>query len=457
MNDASSAGTAHLASEAATRACLTRVEQYDPQVKAMITVDADGALAAAREADAAARAGRWLGLLHGMPVMVKDNIDTAGLRTTYGSRFFAEHVPNHDAPVVARLRRAGAVLLGKTTLHEFAFGVRSSNPVIGQCRNPWDTSRIPGGSSGGSGVAVALDMCQGALGSDTGGSVRLPAALNGVSGLRPTVGRIPNTGSMPVCPTQDTIGPMARSITDVARLFAVLAGPDGEDPLAEARPLENFLAQLDDGVRGVRIGVPRNHYFDGAVPVIAEAVMAAARTLEGLGASLIEVDLPGAEEAHHHGTVIIYSDACAVHAERLASSPETFDEQVLARMRTGLDYTGVDYANAMRMREQWKQRLARVFARVDVLCSPTIHTPVPPIENGLSLLETTRDATRNTYLGAFGQLPGVSLPCGVNTDGLPIGFQLEGPWWSEPLLLRTGHAYQQVTDFHQARPGMLGS
>lgn len=440
------------ASEQSTRVCLERMQQRNPTLNAMITVDADAALAAARAADAAARDGRWLGLLHGMPMVVKDNIDTAGLRTTYGSRFFEDHVPNHDAPVVQRLRRAGAVILGKATLHEFAFGVRSHNPVTGQCRNPWDRSRIPGGSSGGSGVAVASDMCRAALGSDTGGSVRLPAALNGVSGLRPTQGRIPNTGSMPVCPTQDTIGPLARSAADLARVFCVLAGPDADDPLSDDHALPNFLPHLNDGVADLRIGIPSNHYFDGVVPAIADAVMAAARELEALGAVLLDVPVHGAEDIHHHATVVIYSDACAVHAKRLAESPETFDPQVLARMSTGLGYSAVDYANALRAREQWKRRLKTLFQDIDVLLSPTIHTPVPPIDDGATLLEATRDATRNTYLGAFAQLPGLSVPCGLNTDGLPIGLQLEAAWWQEPLLLRTAHAYQQVTDFHWQRP-----
>ena len=437
-----------------TEACLERIRIHDPAVTAMITTDADAALAAAVDADTATQEGRWLGLLHGMPMVVKDNMDTAGLKTTYGSMFFSDHVPNQDAPVVARLRRAGAVILGKSTLHEFAFGVRSNNPVVGQCRNPWNADRIPGGSSGGSGVAVAVDMCEAALGSDTGGSVRLPASINGVSGLRPTVGRVPNAGSMPVCPTQDTIGPMARTVADVARVFCVIAGPHPEDPLSEDRPLENFLPSLGDGVEGVRLGIPTNHYFDGADPAIAEAVMAAARVLESQGAVLVDVPVPGAEGMQEQATVIIYSDACAVHGERLASSPDVFDPQVLARMSTGLSYTGVDYANAVRARELWKRRLAGVFNQVDALLSPTIHTPVPSIDDGLSLLETTRDATRNTYLGAFGQLPGLSVPCGTGPDGLPMGLQLESAWWNEPLLLRVGHTYQQVTDWHLRRPQM---
>lgn len=435
-----------------TDACLARMNAHAHDVNAMITVDGVAARAAARAADDAAHAQRWLGLLHGVPMVVKDNIDTAGLRTTCGSRFFEHHVPNHDAPVVRRLRAAGAVILGKSTLHEFAFGIRSNNPVAGQCRNPWDLERIPGGSSGGSGAAVAMDMCVAALGSDTGGSIRLPAAFNGISGLRPTVGRVPNAGCMPVCASQDTIGPMARSVADLARVFSVIAGPDADDPSSVDAPLGNFLPHLGDGVAGVRIGIPRNHYLEGVDREIGDAVMASARALESLGARLVDVTVSGAEQMHEFATVVIFADACAVHAQRLQSDPDRFDAQVLARMRMGLTFTAVDYANAMRAREQWRHRLGQVFETVDLILSPTVHTRVPPIAEDRSLLEATRDATRNTYAGAFGQLPGLSVPCGFTSDGLPVGLQLEARWWHEPLLLRAGHAYQQHTDWHLRRP-----
>jgi len=437
----------------AVDACLARMRETAGTVNAMITVDEAGARQVAADLDAAAAAGRATGLLHGVPMVVKDNIDTAGLRTTCGSRDYRNRVPNDDAPVVRRLRAAGAVILGKATLHEFAFGVRSNNPVQGQCRNPWDLSRIPGGSSGGSGAALAADLCVAALGSDTGGSVRLPASFNGVSGLRPTVGRVPNAGCFPVSASQDTIGPMARSVADLARVFAVIAGHDPHDPSSVDAPLANFLPRLGDGVEGLRLGLPRNFYFDGVEPAIGEAVLAAARTLESLGATLVDVDVPDAEQMHAHATVVIFSDACAVHAARLGAAASGMDAQTLARMRTGLAYTGVDYAFALRAREQWKHHLGRLFDDVDVLLSPTAHTAVPAVEGGPDLLALTRACTRNTYAGAFGQLPGLSVPCGFGGDGMPIGLQLEARWWEEPLLLRAGHAYQQVTDWHLRRPG----
>ena len=437
---------------AATRACLDAIERYDGTVNAMITVTADDALRQAEAADAAAREGRWLGLLHGMPMAIKDNIATAGVRTTSGSLFFADLVPNENAAVTQRLLDAGAVVVGKSTLHEFAFGIRSYNPVSGQCRNPWDPSRVPGGSSGGSGAALAAGMCIGALGSDTGGSVRLPASINGVSGLRPSHGRVPNHGATPVSPTLDTIGPMARSVTDVARIFAVIAGHDARDPLSQDRPLENFLPRLGETIEGVRIGIPRNMYFEDCPPDIESAVRGAAAVLAEAGAVLVEIDVPGATEMQRWATTLVFSDVCAVNAERLRDNPEMFEKPVYDRMMEGLKFTAVDYSNALRAQEGWKGTLKTLFDDIDILLSPTLPILVPPIEEDKSLLEATKHATRNTYAGAFGQLPGLSVPCGFSSDGLPIGLQLEAAWWQEPLLLQVGAAYQLRTDWHSRTP-----
>ncbi|MEM7404598.1 MAG: amidase [Pseudomonadota bacterium] len=445
--------------DAATASALTdrvlgNIERLQPEINAMLALCIDAARETAADLDAASQRGEWRGLLHGMPIAVKDNIDTAGIATTSGARFFADHVPNADAPVVQRLRRAGAVIVGKAMLHEFAFGIRSNNSVGGQCHNPWSHEHVPGGSSGGSAAALAADMCVGALGTDTGGSVRLPAAMCGVSGLRPTHGRIPNTGSTPVCPSQDTIGPMARRVSDVARLFAVMAGFDPGDPFSVDHPLENFLPGLDRTLEGVRIGVPRRTHFADADAAVEAAVLRAAQELEQLGATLTDIELPGFAAQHQQASVVIFADACAFHASRMRDQPERFDAQVLERMRVGLDLTAVQYADAMAARMRWRRELEGVFESVDALLSPTVHTPVPLIDDDKSLLAATRDATRNTYAGAFAQIPGLSVPCGF-AGGLPVGMQLEGAWWSEPLLLRIGHAYQQATDWHLRRaPGV---
>lgn len=448
--------TVHVARTATERA-LDAIETHDGHVNAMITVTSEAALAAADAADSVAAEGRWLGLLHGMTMAVKDNIHTAGVRTTSGSRHFQDVVPNRDAFVVEHLRNAGAVITGKATLQELAFGIRSDNPVSGQCHNPWDLDRVPGGSSGGSAAAVASGMCRAALGSDTGCSVRLPAAMCGVAGLRPTHGRVSNHGSTPVSPSFDTIGPLARDVGDIARVLAAIAGRDPADPYTRGPDLGNFLPTLTDGIAGLRLGLPRNHYFDGVDGEIAQRVMDAVRRLEALGARIVEVDVGGAEDAQHWSTVIIFADACAFHAERLERHPELFSRPVYERMTVGRGFSATDYAEAMRAREAWWRSLGALFDEVDMLASPTITAPPPPIEDDKSLLEATRDATRNTYAGGLGGIPGLSLPCGFTAAGLPVALQLEAAWWQEPTLLRAGVAYQSVTDWHRALPPLPGA
>ncbi|MEZ5854187.1 MAG: amidase [Hyphomicrobiaceae bacterium] len=424
---------------------------WNPHVNAVITSMASSAREAATAADVAASEGRWLGLLHGMTIAVKDNIDTAGTKTTMGSLFFKDNVPNRDAPVISRLRRAGAVLTQKVTMHEFAFGVRSMSSLIGQCRNPWDPTRIPGGSSGGSGVAVATGMADAALGTDTGGSVRIPAAINGVTGLRPTSGRVPNSGCFPVSAAHDTIGPMARSALDCARLFAVMAGYDPEDPTSRDQPLENFLPSLDQGIRGVRIGVVRNYYFDGVPADRGAALEEAIRKLESLGAVITDINLPDAERIQDACAVMIYCDACDVHRERL-QNPQQWSPQTIERLRLGLDWSGVDYAAAVRAKEGWMRTMAKAFDQVDIILTPTLPIDPPPHAEDRSLWAATKAVAQNTYNGAFAHIPGLAVPCGFSSAGFPVSMQLEAAWWKEPLLLRAAHAYQQVTDWHLRRP-----
>ena len=429
---------------------LAAEKAWNAHVNCVITSIAS-ARAEATAADKAANEGRWLGLLHGAAIAIKDNIDTAGTKTTMGSPFFKENVPNADAPVVARMRKAGAVLTHKVTLHEFAFGVRSMSALIGQCKNPWDTSRIPGGSSGGSGVAVATGMCDMALGTDTGGSVRIPAAINGITGLRPTSGRVPNAGCFPVSAAHDTIGPMARSAIDCARLFAVIAGYDADDPTSRDQPLENFLPTLGDGIGGVRIGIPRNYYFANLEASRGVAIDSAIRLLETLGAQVSDITLPDAERMQDACAVMIYCDACDVHRDRL-KEPSRWAPQTIERLKLGLGWTGVDYAASMRTKEAWMRTLAKTFDAVDVLLTPTVPVDPPPHAEDRSLWAATKAVAQNTYNGAFGHIPGLAVPCGFSRAGFPVSMQLEAKWWNEPLLLRVAHAYQQVTDWHLRRP-----
>ncbi|SDV50792.1 amidase [Chitinasiproducens palmae] len=448
-----------------TRAQLGNMARFNDALNAMILPTPDAALQDAARADAALARGECLGLLHGMTVSVKDNIDMAGLPTTAGARFLADNIAQTDAPVVARLRRAGAVIVGKANMAELAFGSRSFSAVGGQCRNPWDRERIPGGSSGGSAVSVAADFCTGSLGTDTGGSVRGPACYNGLTGLRVTHGRVPINGVVPVSEHNDTVGPIARAATDVARLFAVIAGYDDGDPNAVPPSraanasieslLHNFLPTLNDGIRGKRIGIAQKPYFEQLEAGVADKVMAAAAELERAGAVLIDVDLPLAPEVHAHASASIFSDVCSVFFERLSNAPETITASVVERMRHGLQVTGVRYAQAQAFRIRWRRQLAQLFHGVDLLLSPTSPGGAPLIDDGANLLEATRRATVNTYAGAYGGIPGISIPCGFSATGMPLGLQLEAAWWNEPLLLQAAVAYQAVTDFHTRRAPML--
>ena len=432
------------------KAFKQRTEQAR-HLNALVTSDWEGAAQRAAHLAERRSQGQWNGLLDGLVLAIKDNIETAGITTTSGSDFFRTHVPNHDAPVVERLKAAGALVAHKSALHEFAFGIRTTSPVSGQTLNPWNNERIPGGSSGGSAAAVAAGLCDAAIGTDTGGSVRLPAAMCGITGLRPTVGAVSNRGSTPVCPSQDTVGPMARSAMDVARLFATIVGFDSADPFSVDRKCEHFLPTLDAGVKGVTIGICERHYFEGIEDDIGQALDQSIKILESLGATIVPVDLTGADTTHEAATTIIYSDACAFHTRRLTEEPERFDAQVLERMQRGFDFSSLDYSRAMSERMRWQRELKTTFDKVDLLLSPTVHTYTPLVDDAKSLHAATRDATRNTYAGAFGQIPGLSIPCGMTRDGMPVGLQLEAPWWHEPNLLRAGVAFQQHTDWHLRR------
>ncbi len=445
-----------LSAVAATEACIENIRRHNGTLNAVVTWDEEAALARAAEADHAAAEGRWLGLLHGMTMTLKDNIATAGMRTTSGARFFADHVPNQDAEVVRRLRGAGAVLIGKANMQELAFGVVTTNPVFGQCRNPWNPDHIPGGTSGGSGASVAAGMCQGSLGTDTGGSVRIPAAMTGVAGLRPTHGRISIRGVTPASMSNDTIGPMAREVADVARLFAALSGYDADDPVSADQPLANFLPTLGDGIAGARIGIARRFHFQRLHPEVEQAVLDSVAVFERLGAEIRDIELPGAELAQDWNIAQIYGDICAHFKERLDREPESFSPRVRARMMLGLDFTAVDYAEAMRGKEIWRRTLKRTFENeVDMILAPTVPMPPPPITGDENLHEATRDAARFTYGSALSSHPGLSVPCGFTADGLPIGLMLEAAWWNEPLLFRAGVAYPRETDWHRRRPPML--
>ena len=437
-------------------ASLARIAQVEGEVGAFVTVTAALAREQAAAADAAYADGRSLGPLHGLPVGLKDNIDTAGIVTTAGAGFFLDRVPAEDAEVTRRLHAAGAVLVGKLTMHELAFGATSQNEHTGPCRNPWDLSRIPGGSSGGSGAAVAADEVPVSLGTDTGGSVRIPGSLNGVVGLRTTFGRVSNRGIYPIAVSFDTCGPLARHAIDVARVLTVLAGYDADDPNSVDHPAEDYAAGIDGGIAGVRIGMPRGFFFSELDPEVEAAVRAAADQLARLGARVEEIDLPGAENTHAIVATMVRTDALALHRERVAAHPEQFGGEVLRRLRSAESVTGADYAAARDAGRAWRRQVARLFEGVDIVLTPAACIPAPPAEDSGDVIETTRLMTRLTYAWTLAGVPAVSVPCGFTRAGLPIGLQLAGGAWQEALLLRAAHAYQQVTDWHERRAPLGG-
>lgn len=438
---------------ARAEACLAAIARLDGTLRAFITPMPDAARVQASLADAAAREGRSLGPLHGMVVALKDCIDVAGVRGTAGSRFFADRVSPADATVVARLRAAGATIVGTANLHEFCFGGTTQNAHWGACRNPWDTTRIPGGSSGGSAVAVAAGMAEAALGTDTGGSIRGPCSITGVTGLRPSVGAVPCTGIFPVSPPLDTCGPMARSAADVALVFAAIAGHDPADPFSEAREPPEAMRRLSAGVAGLRVGIPRNHYFDGAPAAIAQAALDAARVLERLGARLEDIVVQGAEDAPANVQRIIFADASALHRGRLASDPGLFDPLVRERLQPGLALPATELADALRWRERFIHSTRRMLATdVDLVLSPMVATEVPRADDARGIVAVSAAIMRNAWGWAAAGVPALALPCGFSPDGMPIGLQLAAGHWRDDVVLRAGHAYQRCTDWHMRLP-----
>ncbi|MEP7200300.1 MAG: amidase, partial [Chloroflexota bacterium] len=372
------------------------------------------------------------------------------VRTTAGSKFFAEHVPTANCAAVEKLSAAGAISLGKLNMHEIALGVTNNNPHFGACKNPWATERITGGSSGGSGAALAAELCLGSLGSDTGGSIRIPASLCGIVGLKPTYGRVSVRGVMPLSWNLDHAGPMARRVRDVALLLQAIAGYDADDPFSLNAPTDDYVTHISAGVKGWRIALARG-YFAEADAEVVRAVEVAANVFSHLGAHVAEVELPLVRDAAQANGVMTTSDAAAFHHERMQAHPENFGADVLTRLRTGAAFTSFDYALARRTQTLARHAFSKFLDNYDVLLTPT--TPIAaPLRDGADAVETARTLTRYTAPFNLTGLPALSVPCGFTMDGLPIGLQIIGRAWNEAAVLRAGHAYEQATEWHTRRP-----
>ena len=427
---------------AAVERCLAAIEERDALLRAVITPLAEEARAAATRCDTAARRGERLGPLHGVPVAVKDNIAVAGVPTTNGAPRLWWTMPSQDAEVVRRLRGAGAIIVATLNMAEWALGGTTENRTHGSCRNPWDPDRTAGGSSGGSAAAVAAGMCDGALGTDTGGSVRVPAALCGLVGYRPTLGRFSNRGVTPVSTNFDTVGPMARHVPDVQRLAAVLDAFDIHDPTAVRGPREDLGTVPFTALHGLRMGVP-TAFTEDLDEGVAAAFEDALGALRELGVDLVEVAIDGLETAHTWMRAMLYPDAAAFHLERLRSAPQHFADDVRERLAAGLQADAVEYARAVRWRQAFVRRVEDAFRSVDALVAPT--TPIPaPLLDGAAIVEVTHRLTRHTYGLSLAGLPALSVPCGSTAGGLPVGLQVLTAPWHDGLLFRVGRAFEEA-------------
>jgi aspartyl-tRNA(Asn)/glutamyl-tRNA(Gln) amidotransferase subunit A len=440
-----------------TEAYLDRIERLNPTLNAYITVTADQARAQAREAEAEIQRGNCRGPLHGVPLGIKDLLDVAGAATTMGSKILRSNVPSADATAVARLRDAGAIILGKQNLHEFAFGITSENPHYGAVHNPWDTQRVPGGSSGGTSTAVAAGLCAAGLGSDTGASIRVPASFCGVVGLKPTYGRVSRAGALPLAWSLDHVGPLARSVADCALLLQAIAGFDPRDPGSASDAVPDFSSDLERGLGGVRVGIPREYFFENVEPEVERLVRAAIQTLADLGASVQTVSLPHVSHAQVAGNVIMSSEAASWHAPWLRERPDDYGEDVLARIRGGGLVRAVEYLASQQMRSLIQQDFAQAFEQVDVVVGPTAPLVAPPIgrtfEAGGPLNVPPRSiANRSTVPCNLTGMPAISVPCGFSQDGLPVGLQIMAAAFAEPLLLGVASAYEAATPWHTKRP-----
>lgn len=427
-----------------TESCLARIAAVEPKLNAFVTVTADLAREQARVAAAELAAGRDRGPLHGIPVAVKDLFATKGIRTTAGSRILRDWIPDDDSTVVTRLRDAGAVLLGKLGLHEFAYGISSVNPHFGDVRNPWETTRIPGGSSGGSAVAVVAGEAFGTLGSDTGGSIRIPAALCGCVGLKPTFGLVGLHGAVTLSWSLDHAGPLARTVRDTAHLLQALAGPDPRDPLSASRRTADLLARIDDGPRGLRIGVVRDHVWDGCDAAIAAQVRAAIDSLERAGAEVRDLQWPRGAAYARAASQVLAIEARAFHQGAFPGRSGEYGPLIAARLESSKDVDAAAYASAMRLLVQARAGSADAeLGDVDVLAMPTVPTRAWTIEEAKELGRPS-EWTRITRIFDLTGQPAISVPCGTDPDGLPIGLQLAGRMWDEAGVLRAARAYELV-------------
>jgi aspartyl-tRNA(Asn)/glutamyl-tRNA(Gln) amidotransferase subunit A len=431
-----------------TRACLDRIDKHNPILNAFITVMTESALAEARAAEKEIFHGEWRGPLHGVPIAVKDIIDIAGTRTTAASELYQNRIPKEDAEVVRRLRQAGAVILGKNNLHEFAYGGSSLVSFFGDVHNPWNPAHIAGGSSGGSAAAVAAGLCYAAIGTDTAGSIREPAALCGCVGLKPTYGRVSARGVIPLSWSLDHVGPLAASVADVALVLQALAGYDPPDVCSADVAVSDYISRLGDETKALRVGVARAHFFDDLDVEVRAAVEHALGLIGALVAEIrdVHIDVPT-------DRTVQAAESFAYHAEHVARTPELYQPETLRRIRSGENISAQEYIRSRREMDEQRRQIQDTFCEVDLLVTPTMPIPAPAIadlkKDPAALRPAELALLRNTRPFNVWGLPAISLPCGLTKSGLPIGLQIAGACWREDLVLGLAHAYEQATEWKE--------
>ncbi len=437
-----------------TRICLERIEKLNPALNAFITVTVDSALAEARRAEAEIGRGQWRGPLHGIPVAIKDLINTAGVRTTAASALHANHIPTEDAEVIRRLREAGAVIVGKNNLHEFAYGGSSLISHFGVVHNPWTIEHIAGGSSSGSAAAVAAGLCYAAIGTDTAGSIREPAALCGCVGLKPTYGRVSARGVIPLSWSLDHVGPLANTVADAAIVLQTIAGYDRADTTSADVPVTDYVSACQESARSLRVGTLRSYFCDDLDSEVAAAFAQAVAVVKTLVAEVkdVRLDVP-------IDRTLQAAESYAYHAESVGKTPELYQPETLRRLRSGAGVSSADYIRCRRELDEARRGIRDAFAAVDLLIAPTMPIPAPKIDDLLANPDALRPAElrllRNTRPFNVWGLPAISIPCGFTAAGLPIGLQIAGLPWRENLVLRLASAYEEATAWHKRRPGIL--
>lgn len=433
---------------------LERIARINPQVNAYVAILADDARAKAAASDAELAKGHWRGPLHGMTVAVKDLIHVADAPTTGGSRTLGGYIPTRDAAAVTKLREAGAILLGKLHTHELAGGATSESELYGRARNPWNPDYIPGGSSGGSAVATAAGLLHGALGTDTGGSVRMPAAFCGVVGFKGTYGRVSCRGVLTRSWTMDHVGTFGRCVRDAALLFETIAGHDPTDPYSSKHHVSDFLGNIESGIRGLRVGVVRGSFFENQLdPQIGAAFEASLKTLESVGATLKPVNFNLAAVSHAAGTIITLAEAASSHDENIRARPQDFGADIRGQLRMAEFVSARQYLRALRIRAIVQQELGSLLRDVDVLVTPTT-SAMPTRSDGKTSPESLVLFARNTRPFSMPGLPAISVPGGMSKEALPIGLQMIGRPWDEATILRAAFAYERATDWHERVPAV---